>query len=181
VPGGGCGPGRLTSPRSPTPSVERFAVLGFSFGGPYALAVAHALGSRVRALGLVSAMGPLDRPGATNGMMTPTRLMFTLARTAGWLARPAVAGMTRSITRGPDRFFTRMSRSVAAPDRAAHAAYWRRLAVPGYLGGPFADRSGGLITFEVDSRERAEQLVSDDPFDRQDLLQSRWLKEWTPD
>jgi hypothetical protein len=49
---------------------------------------------------------------------------------------------------------------AAAP---AHAAYWRRLAVPGYLGGPFADRSGGLITFEVDSRERAEQLVSDDP------------------
>jgi uncharacterized protein YciI len=67
---------------------------------------------------------------------------------------------------------------AAAP---AHAAYWRRLAVPGYLGGPFADRSGGLITFEVDSQERAEQLVSEDPFGRQDLLQSRWLKEWTPD
>lgn len=98
--------------------IERFAVLGFSFGGPYALSVAHALGSRVRALGLASAMGPLGQPGATDEMMTPTRLMFTLARTAGWLARPAVAGMTRSITRGPDRFITRMSRSVAAPDRA---------------------------------------------------------------
>jgi hypothetical protein len=51
-------------------------------------------------------------------MMPPTRLMFALARTAGWLARPAVAGMTRSIARGPDRFITQMYRSVAAPDRA---------------------------------------------------------------
>lgn len=99
-------------------AIERFAVLGFSFGGPYALAVAHALGDRVRALGLVSAMGPLDRPGATQGMMRPTRLMFALARTAGWLARPVVAGMTRSIIRGPDRFFARMSRSMATSDRA---------------------------------------------------------------
>jgi pimeloyl-ACP methyl ester carboxylesterase len=98
--------------------IERFAVLGFSFGGPYAVAVAHALGHRVRALGLVSAMGPLDRPHATDGMMRPTRMMFALARTAGWLARPAVAGMTRSIARDPDRFVARMGRSVAAADRA---------------------------------------------------------------
>jgi len=98
--------------------IEHFAVLGFSFGGPYALAVADALGNRVRALGLVSAMGPLNRPHATKGMMRPTRLLFTLARTAGWLARPAVAGMTRSIARAPDRFVTQMYRSLAIPDRA---------------------------------------------------------------
>jgi uncharacterized protein YciI len=65
---------------------------------------------------------------------------------------------------------------MAAP---AHAAYWRELALPGYLGGPFRDRSGGLITFEVDSWERAEQLVENDPFQREDLLDGRWLKEWT--
>jgi len=98
--------------------IDRFAVLGFSFGGPYAVAVAHALGDRVLAAGLVSAMGPLDRPRATAGMMRPTRLMFALARTAGWLARPVVAGMTWSIVRNSDSFVTRMSRSVAAADRA---------------------------------------------------------------
>jgi hypothetical protein len=42
------------------------------------------------------------------------------------------------------------------PDRVRavapeHAAYWRDLALHRYLGGPFADRSGGLITLEVDS------------------------------
>jgi pimeloyl-ACP methyl ester carboxylesterase len=51
-------------------------------------------------------------------MMWPTRLMFALARTAGWLARPAVAGMTRSIASDPGTFISRMGRSVAAADRA---------------------------------------------------------------
>lgn len=29
-----------------------------------------------------------------------------------------------------------------------------------YLGGPFADRSGGLITFEASSPERAERMTA---------------------
>jgi hypothetical protein len=46
------------------------------------------------------------------------------------------------------------------PDRVRaiapeHAAYWNGLGLPGYLGGPFGDRSGGLITFEADSIEDA--------------------------
>lgn len=62
----------------------------------------------------------------------------------------------------------------------AHIAYWRDASVAEYVGGPFADRSGGLITFEVDAWETAEQLVSADPFVRQGLLRDRWLKEWMP-
>src|SRR4029450_12491324 len=29
-----------------------------------------------------------------------------------------------------------------------HAAYWHELGLAEYIGGPFADRSGGLISFE---------------------------------
>lgn len=47
-----------------------------------------------------------------------------------------------------------------------------------YLGGPFADRSGGLITFEASSRERAEKMTGQDPFARHGLLGLHWLKEW---
>jgi uncharacterized protein YciI len=70
-----------------------------------------------------------------------------------------------------------------APDRVQaaapkHAAYWRELALPHYLGEPFADRSGGLITFEAGSATEAEQLVADDPFVKEDLLEHRWVKEW---
>ena len=62
-----------------------------------------------------------------------------------------------------------------------HAAYWQGLTLPAYLGGPFADRSGGLITFEAESTESAERLVADDPFFRHGLLQRRWLEHWLLD
>jgi uncharacterized protein YciI len=72
------------------------------------------------------------------------------------------------------------------PDRVGavapeHAAYWRDLGLPGYLGGPLADRSGGLITFEADSLESAERLVAADPFVRDELLEGSVVKQWMPE
>jgi uncharacterized protein YciI len=72
------------------------------------------------------------------------------------------------------------------PDRVRtvapqHAAYWRDLALPGYLGGPLADRSGGLITFEADSLQSAERLVAADPFVREELLEGSVVKQWMPE
>lgn len=64
---------------------------------------------------------------------------------------------------------------TVAPD---HAAYWRGLRLREYLGGPFTDRFGGLITFEVASVDEAERLVADDPFVQEGLLERRWVKEW---
>jgi uncharacterized protein YciI len=69
------------------------------------------------------------------------------------------------------------------PDRVRevaprHAAYWRELALPGYLGGPFADRSGGLITFDADAPAQAQQLVTDDPFVREGTVSSWRLEQW---
>jgi hypothetical protein len=73
-----------------------------------------------------------------------------------------------------------------APDRVRaaapqHASYWQERGLPDYLGGPFADRSGGLITFAADSATEAERLVADDPFVREDLLEHRWVKAWMID
>ena len=75
---------------------------------------------------------------------------------------------------------------VDEPDRVRavapqHVAYWRGLTLPGYVGGPFADRSGGLITFEAESGDSAERLVANDPFFREGLLHSRWLEQWLVD
>jgi hypothetical protein len=61
-----------------------------------------------------------------------------------------------------------------------HATYWDGLGLPEYVGGPMADRSGGLISFEAGSVHEAEQLVAGDPFVRAELLEDSWLKEWTP-
>ena len=73
-----------------------------------------------------------------------------------------------------------------APDRVRaaaprHASYWRELQLHSYLGGPFADRSGGLITFEAESGAAAEALVANDPFRREHLLERHWVKEWLLD
>ena len=61
---------------------------------------------------------------------------------------------------------------------ARHAAYWQQHAPQEYLGGPFADRSGGLITFEVDNPSHAEQLVGNDPFLVEGLISRWWLHHW---
>ena len=59
--------------------VDRFAVVGWSGGGPHALAVAVGLGDRVRGFGVLDSPGPLDEiPGAWDalpGHMRPTAEM----------------------------------------------------------------------------------------------------------
>ena len=59
-----------------------------------------------------------------------------------------------------------------------HVAYWAAASLDHYLVGPFGDRTGGLITFDVETPELAKQLASGDPFRRAGLLNSHWLKEW---
>lgn len=80
-------------------------------------------------------------------------------------------------------YFYLMSDAPARVQAVApeHAVYWRELGMPDYLGGPFADRSGGLITFDAGSATEAERLVANDPFVREDLLEGRWVKEWITD
>jgi pimeloyl-ACP methyl ester carboxylesterase len=48
--------------------VERFAVAGWSGGGPHALAIAYALGDRVSSATIASSLAPFDDPG-TRGMV----------------------------------------------------------------------------------------------------------------
>jgi uncharacterized protein YciI len=66
---------------------------------------------------------------------------------------------------------------VAVP---RHVSHWRELRLTGYLGGPFEDRTGGLIMFETDDRGQAERAVETDPFVEEGLIDAFWLKEWVP-
>ncbi len=59
-----------------------------------------------------------------------------------------------------------------------HVAYWKKCNLQEYLGGPFADRSGGLITFEEKSMAEATRIIMGDPFVSEDLLEDKWIKEW---
>jgi hypothetical protein len=67
---------------------------------------------------------------------------------------------------------------AVAPRQIAH---WRDLALPAYIGGPFADRSGGLIVFDCASLAEAREIATGDPFVVEGLVRESWLREWLPE
>lgn len=60
----------------------------------------------------------------------------------------------------------------------AHVQYWKDANVQGYIGGPFADRTGGSISFVASSPEDASEIILKDPFVLEDLIDQKWIKEW---
>jgi pimeloyl-ACP methyl ester carboxylesterase len=76
--------------------LERFAVVGVSGGGPYALACAHELPERLSLAGLVSGVGPLAIPGGLQGMARMNRIMFTLGRYSPALTGKLLPRLMRS-------------------------------------------------------------------------------------
>ncbi len=67
--------------------LEHFAVIGYSGGGPHALACAFQLGTRLSAVGVISGVGPLTEPGALDGMVKNNIQLFQMARRTPWLLR----------------------------------------------------------------------------------------------
>jgi uncharacterized protein YciI len=59
-----------------------------------------------------------------------------------------------------------------------HIKYWSENRPVNYSGGPFSDRSGGLILFNAESIEKATELAMNDPFIIQKLIETKWVKEW---
>ena len=60
----------------------------------------------------------------------------------------------------------------------AHVQYWKTADLKSYSGGPFADHSGGLISFAAQSLEDAREIILRDPFIQEDLIEQKWIKEW---
>ena len=53
---------------------------------------------------------------------------------------------------------------------SAHIQYWKAAHLQGYLGGPFSHRTGGLISFLASSLEEATEIIQQDPFVLEDLI-----------
>jgi pimeloyl-ACP methyl ester carboxylesterase len=73
--------------------VDSFALLGYSGGGPYAAAAAHAAPERVRALGLVSSAGQVGVWATRAEFDSTDRMLTRLALRAPAVARAAVGTM----------------------------------------------------------------------------------------
>ena len=70
---------------------------------------------------------------------------------------------------------------TASVPQSRHVAHWSGLGLNDYLGGPFEDRTGGLITFSTRDFTEAQRAVETDPFVLEGLVGSHWLKHWTPE
>ena len=60
----------------------------------------------------------------------------------------------------------------------SHVQYWTTADLKEYVGGPFADHTGGLISFVTSSLQEATAIVEQDPFLLEDLIEQKWIKEW---
>jgi pimeloyl-ACP methyl ester carboxylesterase len=95
----------------------RFGIAGISCGGPYALACAHQMPSRVSWVGLVAGIGPMDAPAIRKGQMPLLRAMFALARINPWLASPVLALDALMFRRDAGRALRQLAGMMVEPDR----------------------------------------------------------------
>jgi pimeloyl-ACP methyl ester carboxylesterase len=101
--------------------LDRFSVLGTSGGGPYALACACRIPGRLVRVALVSGLGPLDRPGALDGLNPAERRIMLLSQRSPVVAR-AVVGLAVAAERlRPGTLLGGLARAMPPCDQAVLA------------------------------------------------------------
>jgi pimeloyl-ACP methyl ester carboxylesterase len=95
-------------------AIERFAVFGYSGGGPYVLACAHKIPDRLAAAGIAAGEGPADQPGIYEGV-NPQALQFMRSALEKpgqfrrmWGMVCLMARFTPSLLRRRSNFFTEL-------------------------------------------------------------------------
>lgn len=96
---------------------ERFAVLGVSGGGPYALACAYALPGEVAAVSLVSSLGPA-KTLARCPLTGWGRLVFGLCRLNPVWLEAYLRGLTGLMRWAPEAALTSLNLGAPQPDHA---------------------------------------------------------------
>jgi pimeloyl-ACP methyl ester carboxylesterase len=101
--------------------IARFAVLGESGGGPYALACAHELPDRLDCVAVVCGLGPVAGPGATAGIAFKERLGYAIAARAPLLAARALVPVGVCARKWPRQFLRLTRWQLGEADRGALA------------------------------------------------------------
>jgi pimeloyl-ACP methyl ester carboxylesterase len=99
--------------------IDRFAVLGLSGGAPYALACAHKIPQQLTAIGVISGIGPVDSPGAADGVSPTLKRLILLTKNVPWLVKIILWRSSRKVRKDPEGSFTKLLTTLLAPDRDA--------------------------------------------------------------
>jgi len=99
-------------------TIDKFAVSGWSFGGPHAMACAYKIPERLTAVGLISSFAPYDRPDATAGMARFNKISLGLARwMPWWLGRQFMKMQGRALRDNPEDTAHKMMSSLPEADQ----------------------------------------------------------------
>lgn len=99
--------------------LERFSVVGWSGGGPYALACGRRLEDRVKSIALVSAPAPLAGASEPRYLRRFDRNAVRAADRAPWVIRLALWHWGRAQRRDAERFFEESLDDMCAADQEA--------------------------------------------------------------
>jgi len=97
--------------------LDRFAIVAWSGGAPYALAVARAMRERVTGVVLVAPVAPLAGTSAVDDLSPALRRRVRVARLAPWLVGLSVSRDVRAFARDPQRALDRAFAGAPACDR----------------------------------------------------------------
>jgi pimeloyl-ACP methyl ester carboxylesterase len=109
--------------------IDRFGVLGYSSGGLYVVACAHAMPDRLTFAGIVSGVGPAEMPRFRDGMGKTDAIMTRLARIAPPLARLAITQAAKQADRSPEKFSRSFDKELSPADLEFHRDPAKRQAV----------------------------------------------------
>jgi pimeloyl-ACP methyl ester carboxylesterase len=125
--------------------IERFAVVGVSAGGPYALAIARELSERVIRVAVCSSLSPLCAPHRTPGMQGRIRLALSVLAAAPGLCA-GVGDLAVPVIRRHPELLNRVIAAHAAPGerRILHRADERSAASTSFLDAA-SEGVGGMI------------------------------------
>lgn len=97
--------------------IDKFSIVGFSGGGPYAMACGHEIGHRINRISLVGSAAPFNSPDVCADMLADNLALFEIAAQD---YQQAAAQLAQFID-GPDALLLLFDASVSAPDKLIFA------------------------------------------------------------